>query len=170
MKSLTLSILPSVAAAARGEGGRDGKFLRGTHGPTKDQGLLKKGRLRVHACDAGGLVSETSISDRFFINAAILVFCVDVETPGRTLRPRPSPPVLPLSLCPKEKERKDGKSETSTINFQSTLASFSSRLLFFAGGGGSGEELPCGAAGPLSPSVSFRCRSFYLRYLRMSLM
>lgn len=89
--------------------GRDGKFLHGTHGPTKDQGLLKKGRLHVHACDAGGLVSETSISDHFFINAAILFFCVDAETPGRTLRPRPSPPSSLCRFVPKRKREKTAK-------------------------------------------------------------
>lgn len=68
---------------------------------------------------------------------------------GRKRSPRGLSDPLPPSLCLKEKI-KDGKSEISTINFQSTLPPPSFLV----------TPRPCPLAG--SPSVSFRCRSLSL--------
>lgn len=126
------------SAFIRGSTFRDGKFLSVTHGPTKDQGSLKNAGAVLHACDARGLASETSISDRFLLTLPFC-FCVDAEKPARTLRHLCfHPPLLLLLFLPpvfvafvRKRKKKDSKSEISTINFQSTLLSFSSSLLFF---------------------------------------
>lgn len=123
---------------------------------------------RFHACDARGLVPETSISDRFFINAAILFFCVDAEKPARTLRhlcfaPHTSPlhHLVLLSLLSKREKKKNSKSEISTINFQSTLLSFSS--VFFSLDSSTFLSLAAlWLLRPAPPPVQFRCRSFYI--------
>lgn len=104
---------------------RDGKFLSVTHGPTKDQGSLKNARRRFHACDARGLASETSISDRFFINAAILFLCgrreAREDSQTFVFHPLPSPPSSLCRFCPKEKKKTAKvKSPQSTSNRRSS--------------------------------------------------
>lgn len=151
MKSLTLSILPlSVLNISGWEVSERDTW------PHKRPRLAEECRRRFHACDARGLASETSISDRFFINAAILFF-VWTQEPARTLSPPPPPP--PSSslcrFCGEERKKKTAKvkSPQSTSNRRSS------------------SFLPVAPAAlwllwPDFPSVSFRCRSFYIRYFQ----
>lgn len=128
MKSLTLSTLPLLWEYISGW-----EVSECDTWPHKRPRLPEECRRCFHACDARGLKSETSISDRFLLTLPFC-FCVDAEKPARTLRHLcfMPPPHLLLSLSLlSEREKKGSKSEISTINFQSTLLSFSSRLLFF---------------------------------------
>lgn len=95
--------------------------------PHKRPRLAEECRRRFHACDACGLTPETNISDRFLLTLPFC-FCVDAENPARTLRHFMPPLSFLCCFCPK-REKKDSKSEISTINFQSPILPFFSILL-----------------------------------------
>lgn len=64
--------------------------------PHKRPRLAEECRRRFHACDARGLAAETSISDRFSINAAIFVFVWRQRSPrGLSDICVSCPPLLP---------------------------------------------------------------------------
>lgn len=159
MKSLTLSTGPL-----------SGDYISGWEvsecdtWPHKRPRLAEECRCSSYACDARGLVSETSISDRFL---STLPFCFFVWT-QRSPRGLSDicvsrPPFLPLlsffdAFVHREKKKKktaNVKSSQSTSNRR--CGSFSSWFLFFC---------PLASVLACFPSVSSTCRSFYIRYLQ----
>ncbi len=124
MKSLTLSILPLSR-----------EYISGWEVSECDTWPHKRPRLAeecFHACDARGLVSKTSISDRFLSTLPFLFLCGRRSPRGLSdiCAPSPSPPSFLCRFCQKEKKKTAKvKSPQSTSNRRSSSflpASFSS--------------------------------------------
>lgn len=165
MKSLTLSTLPLLWEYISGW-----EVSEHDTWPDKRPQPIEECRRCFRAFDARGLVPRTGISDRFLLTLPFC-FCLDAEKPARNLRrlcfrPPPASLLFFVAFVPKRKKKTAKvKSPQSTSNRRSTpflpvSFSFLTLPLFC---------LPFLSVACF-PSVSFRCRSFYIQNIGLSLM